>query len=188
MDMSVPVAEHFIEIGGSTWSTGITYDTTSQISLVFRYLTEIGSPPVCIMIHSTGGNTMNGIQIGEMIRSYPGSVQTHATSLCKSAAATILLSGTIRTAAPGALIGFHASSDIDPVDPNKKIVDPETTDASKDHIRACVGADTFKHIEPFFNDLPMVDLSAKEALAKGLLTHPCYFVTVPPGKAPFRIR
>lgn len=67
-----------------------------------------GESAAILHIASLGGDVTSGMLLYNFIRMLPIEIRTHAVSTCHSIAASILLGGTIRTAAPASNFLVHA--------------------------------------------------------------------------------
>lgn len=65
---------------------------------------------VTLCLASNGGNVNAGIGLYNFIEMLPLAVHTHAAGICDSIAATIMLAGTKRTAAPVSAFTIHAAT------------------------------------------------------------------------------
>ncbi|WP_443111164.1 ATP-dependent Clp protease proteolytic subunit [Altererythrobacter sp. C41] len=67
-----------------------------------------GSEAITLHIGSHGGDVNAGITLYNFVRMLPIETHVHAFGVCESIAATVLLAGKRRTAAPAARITVHA--------------------------------------------------------------------------------
>lgn len=84
-----------------------------NVEVLLNLAVSGGEKEVCLCLSSGGGNVNAGIGLINFMKMLPIEVNTHASGICGSIAASILVAGVRRTAAPLSVFMTHVATYLD---------------------------------------------------------------------------